>query len=268
MKVKVKNGDQVLEVEHTELELPEAHHLAIFEEGKAPEGFVASTFMQEELQRRTAGRVKKEDLLEDADFWKQVAKKRGIKLDEKGNPIPVKVKEDVDLGALHSQWAEEKLNPVLTENQTLKETATKILSNANRKALLAAAAEVGIKKSFRTSPSQGYSSPVEATFERLFRYDPETDDFAEVEKVEDGKPVFKYGSNPQERRYAGHKDFFERLRRNSDFADWFEDPAAQQGSGFNNNGGRGAQTMRREQFEKLTPADSHKFITGGGQVVD
>lgn len=249
MKVKVKIGDQVHEIEHTEIQLPEQHKLALYRDGAAPEGFVSTDFMNQEVRRRTEGMVKKEALLDDNDFWKQMATKRNIQLGDDGQPVKAK---DVDVQKLYQDWTKEHVDPLKTHVDTLTGQNTNLLRGMKRAGLLQAAEKLGIKKQFRVRPDKDTPSAVEAMFENAFEFDAETNDFAVVEKREADKVTFRYGSNPQERRYAGFEDYFGSLRKNDAFKDWFEDnrPGA---TGLGDTGGHSGGVIRLSESDSRDP---------------
>lgn len=262
MKIKVKHGDQVLEIEHTALELPEGAQLV--EPGKIPDGFVTTDYMNGEIRRRLAGKVQKEELVDDDDFFKQAAQKRGIQLGDDGKPVKAK---DVDVEKLYADWQREHVDPLKQQAEKLKGFNDSLLSQTKRAAIVQAAEKAGVKKQFRIAPTKDVPSAVEAMFDARFAYDPETGSFAEVEKMEGDKPVFRYSPNPQERRYAGPEDFFGSLKKNADFKEWFEDNRPGN-SGFDRPGPGGDKVLGRAAFEALAPDARAAHIKGGGTVAD
>jgi len=263
MKVKVKIGEEVHEVDPSSLTAPDSHRLAFYEADKAPDGFVSTKFMNEEMERRTSGKVNKKDLFADDDFWKEFAGNRGVTLDKDGKPVQPK---DIDVAKLHEDWKRQHLEPVTTKNQNLEKSLTELRDQNKLAALLRAAEQANVRKSMRT-PIKNGTSAIENFAASFFEYDPESRQFAQVKKRgEDGTVEFEYSPNPsQDRRYAGFGDFFGELKKQPEFEEWF-DKETQTGSGFRTNGSGGSKRMTREQFEGMSPSDKTAFMKEGGEL--
>lgn len=263
MKLKITIDGKEHEVEHTDVSLPEGAQ--ILEPGKAPEGFVSQEFFEDEIKRRGKGLVKKSTLLDDDDFFREAASKRSIKLGDDGKPVTAK---EVDVEELERDWTKTRLEPLQKDVEKLSGFNKKLLSRTKRAGLLQAAEKYGIKPHLRRRVGDD-PSPVEAMFEKRFAYDPETDDFGQVQKLdEDGNPVFKYSPNPQERRHANFDDFFKSLHGDKEFAEWFDEKKIGS-SGIGDPGG-GSGTVRLSAEEARDPrkfADAEKRAQEAGTKV-
>lgn len=244
-------GDQTHEVPLDALQLPEKYGL--YGPDKAPEGYVTNDWMQAELTRRTQGMVKKESLLEDDDFFKTAASKRGIQLDEGLKPVarldPEQVKQQ------RQQWEAEALRPV----QQQLEQAVQAAANARQGLLLRdvmqAASDAGVKADrLKSLFGDGPSEFVKEIASR-FRYDEERGAFFFNDAA--GNPVFAENPTP-ENPYAGPKKLIEQLRGQDKDNTYFED-RRQRGSGAGGFDGRSGLQGGVYRISRVDARDADKY---------
>lgn len=259
--VTVTHGDQTITVPIDKLTLPEGYNLLA--PGQAPDGFMPSNTFQAELDRRSKGLKKPDDLLGDDDFFKRAASKRGIDLGEDLKPVgkldPEKVKQ------LQDAWKAEHLQPILQERDTLKEKADKARRRVLMADIMQASEETGVKRDrLKSIFGDGPSEFVKELASRA-----QWDDDKEAWFFSDSMGNPMYADLPQNGNpYAGPKKMLEALRKGDKEFVYFDDKRPGS-SGFDKNGSTiGLKTMARAQFDALHESQKPAFFKGGGQVVD
>lgn len=261
MKIKLTVNGAPVEVEHTELQLPDGAQL--IEPGQTPEGFVSREFMQQEIQRRGKNLHRREDLLTDDEFWREAAQQRGVQLGDDGKPVKTK---DVDPEKLFQQWEQQHLKPATEKIEKLTGTVSTLREQTLVGQMLQAASQMGLKKAYLTPPADGLEPPVVSMFKSAFGYDEDSGQWA----VKEGEG-FRYAPNPtQQQKYAGPQHFFDGLKKQEAFKEWFEDrrPNA---SGFNEPGGGPGGMIRLTQEQARDPrqyrAAKEQAEKAGAQIV-
>jgi hypothetical protein len=219
--------------------------------------FVKKDFFESELQRRinSAKTNTETELMKNEQFISKVLTTKGIQLD----PTTGKVKgSDIDIEKVKTQFFEENVKPLQGKLETIRRKALE-------SEIISAAAQAGVKEEFLKPVVAGTKPVIVQMVENAFGYDDER----EIWAIKEGES-FKYSQSPtQQNPFAGSADLFKDLKNKPEFKGFFRE-TTQTGSGYNgsNNGSQTGQTIKRSQFEALTPKDQAQAIKQGVKVVD
>lgn len=232
-KFKVKRGGETVEVEYDEIvEAPEGFRT----QEEIENEFVSKDYFQSEVSRRLKNATKnaRQELAEDDEFIRKQIRKRGGEFDDDGN---LKTPKDVDIDKLtediRSEILEEEVEPLRSENQSLK--STQLSSQILRKGQ-----KMGLTKD-ALRPIKSGRSAIEIMAEDNFQYHPEKKTWAQVD--EEGN--FLGGANG----LRTIDDWYKDLKKEDDYQDWFKDQR-QEGSGFNGGGGGPKQPSDERERNK------------------
>jgi len=213
MRVKVKGADGAV---------VEGDVAEVLDTTELPEGLLLESDFETrftgELTRRAASIEKRaaKKLLADEGFKEQALSTWGINLQElaKGGEINAE-----RLDKLREEIRKTELEPVVGERDNLKGTVDRLLARKLDADIVQAAQAVGIRKEFLRPVTDGATPMLVAALRNQFRYDPEHDDFFEV----DGKGEFRYSSKPTDGRpFRGVNEAlraFAEDKANADFLD-------------------------------------------------
>lgn len=197
----------VIEGKDTEVELKEI-----------PKGFISDEQhgirMGEEITRRVGAAVKnaRTELLKDEEFFTEFTKTHGlVKKGEKGgDPSPERITE------LQQGWMKQHLEPLQQQLQSAQGEGAELRQSMLESQILAATP--GLKKPYRTPPSEGAKPLIVTMLSPLFAWDPKTKMFAL--KKGDG---FEFSSQATtEKPYKGIEEYLNEMQKNASFADWWE----------------------------------------------
>jgi hypothetical protein len=254
--VTVTHEGQTITVPIDKLTLPEGY--TIIQPGQTPEGFMPSAAFTAELDRRTKGLKRPDDLLGDDDFFKRAAQKRGIDLGEDLKPVgkldPEKVKQ------LQAAWEAEKLEPVLKERDDFRKEADSGRHGNLIRDLLQAAPETGLKPTRLKTIFEGETPEFIERAANAFEWDADRKAWFFKNAVS-GQPEYEGAG------YAGPRKYLEMLRKRDKDFEYFDDKRPG-GSGYDKPGFGGSNTMTRKGFAGLNPQAQSDFVMNGGAVVD
>lgn len=134
MKLKVKIGDDVHEVEPSALELPENTHLVTPD--NVPKGYFTQAAFDQKIAEITRSKLDKArtELEGDTDFHKQILGKYNISLDDNGKPAGLK--PDFDPEKWKAEHARKLTEPLEAEKARLAEQLGKFKNGLKRAELL------------------------------------------------------------------------------------------------------------------------------------
>jgi hypothetical protein len=218
-----------------EIEVPDGAYVAA---DSVSNDYVPKTFVELEIKRRASGMAKKQiaELTSTPEKKAEFLKTLGI---EPGAPATGKAGDlQEQLKQAQAAWEREHLTPAQQKNEALSKRVQKLLGNKMERDILAAAAEIGIKKEFLQPLSPGAPAPFVEMVGKLFGFNEEHDDFF-VRNGED----WAYSANPAEAKVP-YKTIGEYLTK-----DFIKTPQAkmfltddrQRGAGLQ-GAGRGSQT--------------------------
>lgn len=208
-----------------------------------------NNLIQQRLDRNT--KSTREKLLGDNDFQLQVLKKRGVPLDDKGNP---KVK-DIDIDQIKNNIISEQVEP-------LKNQLNQIRTQSLKSQLLNAAREANVDDKLLKKVN-GSDPLIVNAFKDRFKFDEETGQFG----LTDAQGNFKYkgGDASADNPYAGPGELFSELKKSDEYVDWFKDER-QRGSGFGGNGSGAKQKFSEDEIQNMSDeeyAKNREKILGG-----
>lgn len=218
--------------------------------------YVKKDFFETEIQRRvnSAKANAETSLSTNPDFIQKILSSKGVEID----PTTGKIKgSDIDIEKVKNQFFEENVKPLKSklENVRRKQLESEIISTA---------AQIGVKEEFLKPVVQGAKPVIVQMVESAFGYDDEREIWAVKENDK-----FKYSSNPtQSNPFAGPVDLFKEMKAKAEFKGFFRETTQ---TGSNYSGGQsshGGQTIKRSQFDTLTPTEKHKAIKEGVKIVD
>lgn len=235
--LKAKKGDETVEFEFDEIvEPPEG----LLPASQVEENYVSKDHFESEINRRIASAKTNERkaVKDDDEFLQEVAKSKwGVKFKD-GKPV---TGSDVDVEEIRQSVKDsiykDEVEPLKNENSQLRQTT---LSNA----VMRAATKLGVKKEKLQEVYKG-KSLLELQALDHFEYDPETGQWAKRKASGDGFEITS--KSDSKHPYVGPEEWVEKLKKDPNYKDWFEDNT-QQGSGF--NGGSGGPKNPNDEFEQ------------------
>lgn len=236
MKIKAQIDGKTVELDHSEVEVSGGQLLA---EGEAPDGYVSKDFMQSEVQRRLNGKVSKDDLLQDEDFFRTAAERRGIEIDAEGRPAH---SEEVDVESLKARWERDKLQPLQEQLEEMESTTQSLRGTTKKMGVLQGASSTGVKSKFL-----GEDTDFLGWHASKFGVEPETGEVA----LKEGEG-FALSAKPEEgSRYVTPDEYFQNLRNDGTYSEFFEDkrPGA---SGLGDANGSGGRTFTSSELGSMS----------------
>ena len=214
-------------------------------EVELPDGFGRREDFQAELQekfdREFARRSKSvtkaalDEALQDAEFRKKAMDAWGVKPHDPAEEAEGRKLTKDQLSQAQRDWEQAHLNPLKTENETLRGKVQQFLDRALNGEILAAAQQAGVHK-YLTRAVDGGEPAIVAMFRSRFGYDEESGSHY-VRKGD----RFAVSTKPtDERMYMGADEYFQTLKGNKEYGDLFED-TRQRGPGSEQKGEKAAQ---------------------------
>lgn len=248
--ITVEHDGQTLTVPATAVTLPEGAGFYGGDFGD-PDGYKRADAFETALDERARSIVSKRGLLdpkdaESDDFFKRLAKKRGIELGDDLKPVaqldPEKLKH------YRQTWADEELAPVLSEAEQVK-AENAALREENLLASLSNGLRTELKPDAFKPIVPGVPSAFEAAATRLIKRDDE------------GKPYFEgEGGIPD---YDYQKAFLKHLSRHA--PDLMQDHR-NGSSGFSDKGGAAnGRVYTRQQFDAMPDAQRAEIAARAGR---
>lgn len=246
MKVTVQTEDGEIEVEHTELGLPDGAQ--VIEPDESPDGYVTKEFHQSQLDQAKEGLRKPEEIIGDDELFRRAASRRGYEVNEDGKIVDAEGSE-VDLDKAKENWRQDELEPVKQELEKKDNQLQTFKSRTLRGSLVEAGKEVGVEDWAITAPDDGMKPPIVNSFSDHFAWDEENEQWAVV----DDNGNFKMANNPtKEKPHAGPTDFLKTLRDNPQYDHMFKDERpGDTGLGDASPNGEGKPVYSRSEIESM-----------------
>lgn len=210
-----------------------------------PEGFVKQSVMDATIGQRIAQeKTKLQDTLKaDPEFHKTVLGSYNIELDESGKPKGIKTDADV---------ARKIQEATSATKQEYENKVSMLKSRAIQGEVSAALSQAGFK-----GPKE-ISSTIASKFD--------LDENGNV-ALKDAQGFVINPNGNGERNYKAPSDYVNELKGSDDWKNLFADPRpAGSGFGGSNNGNGSTQTIKRENFDKLSQPERMKLVKSGVKI--
>lgn len=204
-------------------------------EGYLPEAEVESAYTPkakvESLIREEKAKAKRSALagaLADEEFRTKALAQWGIDPNAKPGTGGGKL-TDEQIAAMQKEIEAKKLNPLMEENATLKQSIASLHTKVLHKSILAAAQAAGVKPEYLTALPGGGAPAIISMAAPAFGYHDEHGEFYQKNRAGDGYEISP--SKEAGRMYATVDDYFGTLAKDKEYARFFEKTTQQVGSG-------------------------------------
>lgn len=250
----VKVGDDTHEVDRDALKVPDGHVLMSQEQFNSTiEGRVA----KERKSAEDVEKAVKDRLASDDNFFKSLAEKRGLQLDDGLKPVATLDSEKVR--QLQEHWKKEHLEPVMQDLDSFRKEAEEGRRKALHAKITEAARRLKVKDEMLENPfGEGPSHFIRDAAEQ-FEWDAERKEY-----------FFKRNGNPvygEDGGYAKPEALLaDRRKQDAEFRYFKDDRPGS--SGFDAAASGDTKRVSRDTFVKWSPAKQMEFTKANGTVSD